>query len=365
MTRVVALIFHARAAPGAGPLTTAFDTIRLQNANRQAEGFRRAGVDAAIVVDEQTTEPRGKAPATGTVSSFGARLREAVRAEAADGIVALGSGSIPLATAADRRAFVAVAGGPPGQALANNRYSADIVAVAGTDRLRDLPDLAADNGLPRWLAESGVAVDDLGARWRLQVDLDSPLDALLVRPDEPGRIDPSGSATAPLTAAPVMAALSRVAAVAGDPLAELLVAGRASAAGLAWLERSTRSRTRALIEERGFRTRPDGQRPARSSLGLLLDRDGPDALGTILAELGDAALVDSRVLLAHRFGTDESAWPVAEDRFASDLLLPERIADPWLAGLTRAAREAPIPIVLGGHSLVGPGLRLALGRPWT
>ena len=45
--------------------------------------------------------------------------------------------------------------------------------------------------------------------------------------------------------------------------------------GLAWLERTTASRTRALIEERGFRTRAAGQRPVRSSLGLLLDRDGP------------------------------------------------------------------------------------------
>jgi hypothetical protein len=98
-------------------------------------------------------------------------------------------------------------------------------------------------------------------------------------------------------------------------------------------------------------------------LGALLDHDGPAALGRILTELGDAALVDSRVLLAHRLGADEAAWPTAEDRFASDLLLHERIADPWLRELTRAAVDAPIPIVLGGHTLVGPGLRLAIGRP--
>jgi hypothetical protein len=356
VTRVVALILHARAAPDGGPLTAAFEAVRRRNAERQAAGFRRAGADAAIVVDDGPPGPGTAGP------SFGARLRDAAQAAAADGLVVLGSGSIPLATAADRRAFVAVAGGPPDRALANNRFSADVVAVAGAGRLRDLPDLASDNGLPRWLAEAGVAVDDLRTRWRLQVDLDSPLDALLVRPGDGAAIDPSGRSTGP-----VVAALGRLAAVGGDPRAELVVAGRASAAGLAWLERATRSRTRALIEERGFRTRAAAQRPTRSSLGLLLDRDGPDALGTILAELGDAAMVDSRVLLAHRFGADEALWPAAEDRFASDLLLAERIADPWLARLTRAARDAPIPIVLGGHSLVGPGLRLALGggRRWT
>jgi hypothetical protein len=96
-------------------------------------------------------------------------------------------------------------------------------------------------------------------------------------------------------------------------------------------------------------------------LGAALDCEGASRLGSILAELGDAALVDSRVLLAHRIGADEAPWPVPADRFASDLLLHERIADGWLRDLTAAAADAPIPIVLGGHSLVGPGLRLALG----
>jgi hypothetical protein len=82
------------------------------------------------------------------------------------------------------------------------------------------------------------------------------------------------------------------------------------------------------------------------------------ALGARLAELGDAALIDSRVLLAHRLGVDESSWPATEDRFASDLLNPAAIVDPWLAQLTESAADAAIPVLLGGHSLVGPGIRL-------
>jgi hypothetical protein len=70
------------------------------------------------------------------------------------------------------------------------------------------------------------------------------------------------------------------------------------------------------------------------------------------------------VVLAHRLGADERRWPSAADRFASDLLLHEPIADPWLRELTASAAAAPIPILLGGHTLVGPGLRLAIGsRP--
>jgi hypothetical protein len=79
--------------------------------------------------------------------------------------------------------------------------------------------------------------------------------------------------------------------------------------------------------------------------------------------------VDSRVLLAHRVGADEAGWPAAKDRFASDLLLAERIADPWLRELTASAAAAPIPVLLGGHTLVGPGVRLVVGgtpgrTPW-
>jgi CTP:molybdopterin cytidylyltransferase MocA len=346
VNRVAAIIFHQRPEAGAGPLTRAFVAIRRQNADRQAIGFGRAGAEAEIVDDP------------GSEVSYGQRVREAVAARAPDGIVLLGSGSIPLATPADRRTFVATAAGPTDHALANNRYSADIVAVAGSGRLARLPDLRADNGLPRWLAESGgFEVADVRRRWRLQVDLDSPFDALLV-----GRGELDGIETEP-----ARSALAAVEAVGRDPGRELAVAGRGSAAGLAWLEQHTASRTRALIEERGFRTWADGQRAIRSSLGLLLDRDGPGAFGTILAELGDAAIVDTRVLLAHRFGVDERGWPIAEDRFASDLLLPDRILDPWLRALTRSAIDGPIPVVLGGHSLVGPGLRLVFGRArsWT
>ena len=154
-----------------------------------------------------------------------------------------------------------------------------------------------------------------------------------------------------------MAAICRVVM---DARAEVVVTGRTSFESLAWLSRTGAARIRALVEERGMRTSRPGQRPPASVLGMLLDRDGPDSLGDHLRRLGEAAIVDTRVLLAHRLGVDEEDWPPPEDRFASDLLLPERIADPWLRDLTRAAAEAPIPILLGGHTLVGPGLRLAL-----
>ncbi len=350
MPRVVALILHAPAAPDAGPLERTFEIIRRANGERHAAGFAAAGAEARIEDDAAS-------------ASFGERVRRVIANTKPDGIVVLGSGSLPITNLADWRQFVAVAAGPAGRALANNRYSADAIAIGGASVLADLPDLPSDNALPRWLADHGFVVKDLRDRWRLQPDLDTPLDALLVSPDA----TTSSLAAAGIDAGPIRAALAAVSTASRDATCELVVAGRASASGLLWLERRTASRTRALIEERGFRTRRAGQRPVRSALGLLLDRDGPEAIGDRLAELGDVALVDARVLLAHRFGADERRWPRPEDRFASDLLLADRIGDPWLRALTTAARDAPMPIVLGGHTLVGPGLRLALRKPaaWT
>lgn len=344
MTRVSAIILHAVPGPGAGPLERAFERTRKRLAARHVDGFAAAGASASIV------ESTGSQP-------FGRRLRDLAAGAGGGGLVVLGSGSLPLATRGDRAALVAAASGAR-RVLVNNRFSADVLALSPDIDLRALPDVAADNGVPAWLASQGVVVDDLARRWRLQVDLDSPLDAILASGShEPGQAD----GIPPLTA--LDHALAGLRTAARDPFAEIIVAGRSSATTLRWLEGHTDARTRALVEERGFKTAPPGQRPTRSSLGLLLDREGPAALGLLLAQLGDAAVIDTRVLLAHRFGRDETGWPAAEDRFASDLLLASRIADPWLRALTEAAATAPIPVVLGGHTLVGPGLRLALRRP--
>jgi len=348
MTDVAVLILHPEPGPRAGELERWVAAARAALAERHRVGFLAAGAtDAKVMAGLPDGVP------------FGDRLRSFVARRRPGGVVVLGSGAIPLATSADRRAFVAAAGSPDGRvALVNNQFSADVLAIAAAANLADLQSMTSDNALPRWLAETAAyEVTDLRRRWRLGVDVDGPLDLVLIGrrawlPDPPaGAVDR------------VADRLAAVRAVARDPRAELIVAGRTSAGGLAWLEQNVAARTRALVEERGMRTAIGGQRPPHSVLGALVEREGPTALGGILSELGEAALIDSRVLLAHRVGADEAGWPTAEDRFASDLLLHERIADPWLRDLTRSAAEAPIPVVLGGHTLVGPGLRLAIGRP--
>ena len=368
MAGVLVVILQPDARPGAGPLERWIAAARSRLATAHAAGFAAAGATDVEIVGGPPDD-----------TSFGARLRALVETFAPPGIVVLGAGSVPLMRAAERTRLLAIAAADEPRALANNRYSADVVAISRANALRDLPDLPADNALPRWLEEvAGYPVGELGG-WRLGIDVDGPLDLVLLR--RAGRI-PAATAAAPpdVDVSRVERTLDRVAAVSADRRAELVVAGRTSATTLRWLERASAARVRALVEERGLRAaspaamaaegapgaaakpRQDRQRPPRSVLGALLDAGGPAALGRELAMLGEAALVDSRVLLAHRLGADERRWPGAEDRFASDLLLGDLIADPWLRDLTRSAAAAPIPVVLGGHTLVGPGLRLAL-RP--
>jgi hypothetical protein len=356
MRDVTVWILHPQARTDAGPLEGWVAAERARIAERHRTRFLDAGATAVRIV----SGPPDDTP-------FGARLRALVRdaRPRSAGIVVLGSGAVPLASAADRRAFVATAARDEPVALANNRFSADIVAIACAERLLDLPDLPSDNAVPRWLEEiGGYRVDDLRRRWRLAFDIDGPLELVLL-----GR-----NPAAPDNSA-LRERLAAAAAVATDRRRELLLTGRVSTTTLRWLETGVEARVRALVEERGLRAastlaqagggKPD-QRPPASVLGLLLDRDGPAALGNHLERLGDAAIVDTRVLLAHRLGASERAWPAAEDRFASDLLAPDGIRDPWLRELTTSGLRARIPVILGGHSVVGPGLRLVMAKNrWT
>lgn len=357
MPRPIVVILDRPWDPDAPPLTSLLATAREALVEHQRRLFRRAGADRVLVVAE-------RAP------SVGERVADLARqVPRRRGIVVLGSGAVPLLRHADARRLVAVAAGGGHRVLTNNRFSSDVCAVSDAGVLRGLPPLPTDNALPRWLAEHrGYRVRDLADRRRLGIDLDTPLDLALLalEPRTPGVL----RALAEVADIRVPR-LDALAAILTDPRAELLVAGRTSAATLRWLGRHARCRVRALVEERGLRASSPlalaggaddaatrAPRPPASILGRSLASGGPGSLGTLLAAFADGAVIDSRVLLADRLGADESSWPSDEDRYASDLLRPDDVRDAWLAALTRAAASAAAPVLLGGHTLVGPGLPL-------
>ncbi|MGH2456009.1 MAG: hypothetical protein ACRDHD_07110, partial [Candidatus Limnocylindria bacterium] len=151
--------------------------------------------------------------------------------------------------------------------------------------------------------------------------------------------------------------------------AEVLVARRDPASAVAYLETESACRVRCFIEERGMRSARDA-RP-RSLLADWAARLGAGDLLRELTSLGDAVILDSRVVMAALAGSsDASAWPPEEERFASDFLDPGPVTMPWLAELTVAAAAASgsatsgTPVLLGGHALVSDGLRILVDAAW-
>ena len=264
----------------------------------------------------------------------------------------------------------------PGEVVANNRFSADAFVVAGDlERAIDaLETCAADNGAPRQLEAAGFAVRDLGGAPWVRFDVDTTLDLALLRlatrlngtrPLEPAvrgflemaRLPGGGTLEVP--------GLARIGEVLRDRRAELVVAGRIPGATLIELETETACRVRAFVEERGMRSARGRDAAPRSMLASFMSRTAPAELIAELSRLGDAVVLDTRVLMAARAGSaDATDWPHAEERFASDFGDASRIVTPWLRELIEAVAHASVPFVLGGHALVSDGLRLIVRAAW-
>ena len=85
-----------------------------------------------------------------------------------------------------------------------------------------------------------------------------------------------------------------------------------------------------------------------------------------LATLGDAVILDTRVLMAAlaRIG---GCRRLAAAGGALRVGLPRgrwRSQTAWLAELTAAAAEASVPFLLGGHALVSDGLHILVDTAW-
>ena len=264
----------------------------------RALGRRRTGerrrAPSGRVRGRRARTTSGSSPGRPTIHRSDARLRDLVRADRPAGLVILGSGAIPLATAGDRREFVAVrrvrgSAGPREQPLLG-RHRRDRPSRRD---LADVPDLAGDNALPRWLDEvAGYAVGDLRRRWRLAVDIDGPLDVVLT-----GGFDGAESADAAAVdlASGLGRAWRRSVGSTADPHGGAArrradVGRDASSGSNGGRHRGREPSSRSAACGRGS----TGQRPGRvRPRGVARSRRARARFGDHLARLGDAALVDT------------------------------------------------------------------------
>jgi hypothetical protein len=271
----------------------------------------------------------------------------------------LGGGAGPLLTTSDMAGIAEAMLAADRLLVTNNFYSSDWIAFAPTSALREQPLPESDNELGWLLGEdAGLPIRELPRTGATQFDVDTPLD-LFTLAVHPG----AGSHTrAYLDSLNLdFSHLDAALALMLDRDATILVAGRISSATWSYLERETACSTRVLSEERGMRASGRQARgEVRSLLGYYLEAVGMERLFETLATMGQALFLDNRVLFAH-----QGFWPSAADRFHSDLRQPEHIGDPFVRALTEAAMAAPVPVVMGGHSLVAGGMYALIDAAWA
>ena len=338
-----------------------------------AELARRFGEAGAIVerLPEHAATPTFHWGSWFTSAARTARREARTAGKPGEAIGYAGAGSLALL---DDAGLAALAGARPGEVVANNRFSADAFVVAGdVDRaLTTLADCATDNAAVRCLESAGFVSRDLSTEHWSRFDVDTPLDLALLRLATrlPGTRVLDGVVTAFLQGVtrpdgqPLeVPHLERIGAVLRDRDAELVVAGRVPSSAWAYLETQSACRVRCFIEERGMRSARD--HTPRSLLATWIERQGAADLVARLAGLGDAVILDSRVLMAALArSADAVGWPAEEERFASDFLEADGIQTAWLAELTSAAAEASVPFLLGGHALISDGLQILVDAAW-
>lgn len=289
---------------------------------------------------------------------FGRRLQEVISRFAIQRPLYVSGGALPLLTSDSLVGLARHLEQAKGVIVTNNYYSADLVGFVPGSAVHAVPPPTTDNPLARLLAEAtGLPTAPLPRSPATQLDIDTPADLhVLSLLEDPGpRL---GQLLRSLCLD--VQRYRRCLPLFTDPRAQVLVTGRVGSHTWQYLERETACRVRMLAEERGMQA--DGRYHAgtvRSILGFYLEQVGLPRFFDTLAQLGDAAFLDSRVLLAH-LGHN----PSRADRFASDLGHVEAIADPFLRSFTEAAGQAPIPILLGGHSLVSGGLMALVDLAW-
>ena len=291
---------------------------------------------------------------------FGRQLAAVVGASGADRFVYAGAGAGPLLGAPELEALADGLEAADAICVTNNFYSADLFAVRPAELLARVdPWPPADNGVPRALKEQfGIETGELPRTTATQLNLDSPIDLVAIALAGAGgpRLRALFAEWAPDTSRAAEAARKFT-----DRHAEVLVAGRASSRAWQYLERETACRVRMLAEERGMTAAGrDADGTARSMLGQLIEAAGPErCFAELIPDLCDAAFIDLRPALAHL-----GIHAPASDRFAADLGKVEAIEHPELRAIVAAANAAPVPVVLGGHSLVAAALMLLNDWVW-
>lgn len=280
---------------------------------------------------------------------FGLRLRQVVYKYQPDKLLYMGGAAAPLIRPDELAEVARMTKAADQVVMVNNPQSPDLVSFSpakAIDRIA-LPD--SDNVLGHLLREAGLPrVLMRNTAW-ISFDLDTPADLLVL--SQLTGVGPGARAALAelnLDAGRIVAAKRLFLRVG----AEMALIGRVSPSVALFINANFAVRLRIYSEERGMRALGRADRgEVRSLIGQYIDAVGPHTFFRELASIAEVAFFDTRVWMAHaKLDLSEA------DRFFSDLGHVDRIEDPRLREFTIAAFQAPIPVILGGHSLVAGGL---------
>ncbi len=280
---------------------------------------------------------------------FGLRLREVIYKYKLDKVLYMGGAAAPLIRHEELTEVARLTKAADRVVMVNNPQSPDLVAFspASAIDLIELPD--SDNVLGHLLRVAGLPrVLMRNTAW-INFDIDTPADLIVL-----SQLSGVGPRTREaldglhLDASRVLAA-KRLLLKTG---AEIALIGRVSPSVALFINANFAVRLRIFSEERGMRALGrTGRGEVRSLVATFLETVGPERFMAHLADVAEVAFFDSRVWMEH-----EQLELTEADRFLSDLGDIDKIANPRLREFTAAAFGAPIPVILGGHSLVAGGL---------
>jgi hypothetical protein len=327
------------------------DDARVQATLAAIEAWQRLGISRPILVSDRVHDGENfELDLDDGDFHFGRRLAGVLRKHSVDSAVYMGGGSMPLFSSGEFADVIARM--ESSEVVTNNNFSSDLIAFQVTETtLAAIEPISRDNALARALLDAGLTVETIPRTVATQFDIDTPTDVAVLALTQPKwgvslKPDPRYEQVLPLFL---------------DQTKQIVVAGRVGTHAWGYLERETACRVRLFAEERGMEADNRAEKgEARSLLAYYYDEVGPGRFFETLAELGDAAFIDTRVLLAHK-----QANATREDRFLSDLGRWQEITEPFLREFTRGAMEAQIPILLGGHSLMSGGLMALNEYAWS
>ncbi|NLS75652.1 MAG: hypothetical protein GXY76_00190 [Chloroflexi bacterium] len=329
----------ALAAGNIGPIIVSTNSASLQETLREWP---------VLVERDSTEEP----------FHFGLRLREIINQHHLEKVIYMGGGSGVLLSVEELRQIAEELLKEERLLITNNFYSTDFCGFTPGSHINAIHVPPYDNDLGWRMGQGGGLPNvSLPRTASTQLDIDTPVDLMVLTYDPTvGKHLRAHLDSLEMDTAPIRQAMRFLV----NRTTEVILAGRVSSAILAYMEKEAACRVRVFSEERGMRASGRQTRgEVRSLLGHLYQSAGPRRFFNTLAEMGQALFFDNRVLWVHC-----GVWPSASDRFYSDLRQPDKIEDDFVRTLTEAALESPIPVIMGGHSLVSGDMYVIVDRAW-